>query len=219
MSELTHHFPNHASGLEPSAFHAQLRRLESLQTLMSQGGVVVAEVAQFVIKAREELSAFEREQLSCVTAQQGLVTEREQLAVRVHALETSLAHAELVAHEQEVVISRLRGELASQKSAQELERNSVEQAAHAQAEDKAQARIRELVEEVERTRASGDRKTEKAREEAAALVAGEIALLKTRISAMEHQLESERERRIRLMDVVKAHEVHVTAKRVPENVT
>lgn len=219
MSELTHHVPNHASGLEPSAFHAQLRRLESLQTLMSQGGVVVAEVAQFVIKAREELSAFEREQLCCVTAQQGLMTEREQLSVRVHSLETSLAHAELVAHEQEVVITRLRSEIASQKSTQDLERSSVEQAATAQAEDRAQARIRELLDEVERTRATGERKTERAREEAAALVAGEIALLKTRISAMEHQLESERKRRVRLMDVVKAHEVHVAAKRVAEIVT
>lgn len=219
MSESPNNLSHHSSGLEPSAFQAQLRRLESLQTLMSQGGLVVGEVAQFVIKAREELSAFEREQLSCVSAQQTLVTEREQLAARVQALEKSLEQAELVAHEQELIIGQLRGELSAQKAEQVTSQTSAQKTADEEVEKKALEKIRELQNELARVRSAGEQKAERAREAASGLVAGEIALLKARICAMEQQLEVEKERRIRLMDVVKAHEVHVIAKRTPEVVT
>jgi hypothetical protein len=191
---------------------------------MTQGGLVVADVAQFVIKAREELSAFEREQLTCVDAQQHLVREKEQLAVRVQALEESLQRAELIAHEQEFVIGQLRSELVAERDRHAMER-AEQQAALASgeeaAESEAQVKIRTLQEEVASARAAGERKAELARREAGALVASEIAALKARISAMEHQLEMERERRVRLMDVVKAHDVHVAtpAKRIPEVVT
>lgn len=219
MSESPNHVSHHSSGLEPGAFQAQLRRLESLQTLMTQGGLVVAEVEQFVVKAREELSAFEREQLSCVNAQRTLVTEREQLASRVQQLEKSLEHAELVAHEQKIIIGQLRSELSAEKALHESLINSVQKEAEESAESKALTKIRELQNEVARAHSAGERKAEKAREAAAALVGNEIALLKVRISAMEQQLEVEKERRVRLMDVVKAHDVHVAAKRMPEVVT
>jgi hypothetical protein len=48
------------------------------------------------------------------------------------------------------------------------------------------------------------------REEAAQHRASEIAQLKTRVAALDQQLEMERERRLRLMDALKLHEVKVS---------
>lgn len=217
MFEQPIHLSNHAGGLEPSAFQAQLRRLESLQTLMSQGSAVVSEVAQFMIKVREELGAFEREQLSCAAAQQGLMNEKAELLLRMQELEKSCVEANLQVQEREHRLVALQADLEAERVALAAAHRSAGERDEAEEKVAGAARHAEQLEhELARQKAIVAMASSKAREEAAASFAGEIAALTARMAAMERQLETERERRGRLMEVVKAQQIVVTPARERE---
>jgi chromosome segregation ATPase len=202
-----------SSCLAPSAFQGHFRRLESLQTLMAQGGVVVSEVAQFLTRAREELHALQREQASYADVQQRLLDEKAELTGRVAQLEAAAASADERARHQEELVAKLKAdcaaaseivvgeESAAQRKITETEAKLTETCARLRVVEHALQREREL-------RASLLAKT---KQEDATLNASEIAQLKTRLASVEQQLETERERRVRLMEVVKSHEVIVAS--------
>jgi len=89
----------------------QLKRLESLQTLMVQGGTVVSEVAQFLVKAREELSAFQREQQTFAEAQQRLSEEKNELLLQLSIAGKNAEEALLRATQSESKVEQLTREL------------------------------------------------------------------------------------------------------------
>lgn len=210
------HLSHHGRELEPSAFHQQLRRLESLQTLMAQGATVVNEVAQFMIKVRAELSDFEREQALFLEAQQHAEAEQLQVRIRIEELEKTRELNALRVAELENLIVQLQQELA--KRADSVPREELE-SLRAASDGKiasAAGRIAELETALLREREARHAVLKQARHDEALAHAAEITALKSRLSAAEHQLALERERRARLMEVVKTHEVRIAPPREPE---
>lgn len=208
------HVPDHSSHIEPTAFQAQLRRLESLQTLMTQGGTVVGEVAQFLAKAREELSAFQREQETNVAVQRQLLEENTDLAAKLTRLGRAVDEANVRAKEFEMRVTQLTTQLTSREDgvpSKEVERERK----RATEQHKADAeKIASLEAALKRERTVREQAMDKMRQNEAALHGAEIAQLKERLSALEQQLEVERERRSRLMEVVKVHDVTVAAQKL-----
>lgn len=139
-------------------FLQQLKRLESLQTLMTQGSSVVNEVVEFMAKARAQLETLKQEQEAAARFQEAAELESTALRTRIGELEQLLASAEVHAKEQDLTILRLRSELTV--------------AANAPSAD-------------------------------------ELTALNVKIASLERQLSAEHERRTRLMQVLKAHEVTV----------
>lgn len=218
MSHVPLLVPDQSGSLEPSAFHAQLRRLESLQALMTQGGVVVSEVAEFLAKAREELSALQREHASCAEVQQRWSEEKVQLASQLTAATAAAEEAASQVKQYEDKISLLEGALAESdasigKAQLEEERKTQSEQLRAAAD-----RISLLESALQKEKMLRQQMVGKVRQDEASSYATEIALLKSRLSALEHQLEAERERRTRLMEVVKVHEVSVSAQKQREHV-
>jgi|GEM_PF-3593391 len=207
------HLPDHSGGLEPTAFQAQLRRLESLQTLMTQGGTVVGEVAQFLAKAREELSAFQREQEAYAGAQQRLVEEKAELALKLAEVGKAAEEASLRAKENELRVAQLTAQLVSRPDTVSREELEAERARGAEQRAAAAEKIASLEAALQREQRMREQAMGKARQDEASLYGTEIALLKDRLSALEQQLETERERRARLMEVVKVHDVTVAAQK------
>jgi chromosome segregation ATPase len=150
--------PDSAHFLGSQHFLQQLKRLESLQTLMTQGSSVVNEVVEFMAKARAELEMLRKEQEEAARFQEAAELETTAMRTRIGELEQLLAGAEVRAKEQDLTIVRLRSELAAT---------------------------------------------------AAAPSADELAALNVKIASLERQLAGEHERRTRLMQVLKAHEVTV----------
>jgi len=212
MSNQLATFSDPSSRLEPAAFQSHFRRLESLQTLMTQGGAVVSEVAAFLTRAREELHALQRDQESYAAVQQRLVEEKAELLVRVDALEAAKLRAEARAQEQDVAAAKLKAELASlavttkDDTAAALRTREVE----AQLEG-ALAKVQSLEQTLQRERELRMNQVSKLKQEEVASHASEIAQLKTRLASVEQQLNTERDRRVRLMEVVKSHEVIVAS--------
>lgn len=207
------HLPDHAGGLEPSAFQIQLRRLESLQTLMTQGGAVVGEVAHFLAKAREELSVFQREQEAYAGAQQRLLEEKSELAARLIAAEKAAESAALQVKEYELRVAHLSTQLSLRPETVSREEFESERKRHAEERAAAAEKIAALEAALLRERGVSEQALGKVRRDEASLYGTEIALLKERLSALEQQLEAERERRARLMEVVKVHDVTVVAQK------
>ena len=218
MHDTDLHVSDQPSGLETAAFHAQLRRLESLQMLMVQGGAVVSEVAQFVVKAREELNAFQREQECYADAQRLLVEEKAQLLLRVSELEKSSLEASVRQKEQEFVVQSLQQQLAGSLPSDEKQALQVGKQTAEEQLTAAVKKIARLELELKTQRDTQERVAARTRREEVNLHGSEIALLKNRLAAVEEQLSAERERRTRLMEVVKAHEVVVNGTRAKENI-
>ncbi len=204
-------FSNQRGELEPSAFHQQLRRLESLQMLMVQGSTVVHEVTQFMVKVREELSCLGRDHAEGLQAQQRVEQERTILGEKLLGSERELEQVRLRVAEQDLVLIQLQEQLkrpSSGVTAEELEAVKKEGDAKVAA---ANLRANELEASLAREREMNETSLRQLRQESANAHSLEIAALKKRLSAVEQQLESERERRARLMEVVKANEVRVIA--------
>lgn len=217
MSPTEVHVSDHAGRLEAAAFHNQLRRLESLQMLMTQGSAVVSEVAQFIVRAREELSVFHREQMSYADAQRDVVEEKASLLLRVAELETAAEAADGRVREQNVLLEALRARVAA---AAEDDEKSALAAQCRTAEEKltlALQKVSELEASLRSEREQKNHSVNRSRQEQIAMHGNEISLLKSRLSAVETQLETERERRARLMEVVKAHDVVSSRSAVLEN--
>ena len=148
--------PDSAHFLGSQHFLQQLKRLESLQTLMTQGSSVVNEVVEFMAKARAELEVLRKEQEEAARLQEAAEVGATAMRARIGELEQLLIGAEVRAKEQDLTIVRLRSELA-----------------------------------------------------ATAPSADELTALNVKIASLERQLAGEHERRTRLMQVLKAHEVTV----------
>lgn len=218
MSNHALHVSDQTGGLEAAAFQLQLRRLESLQTLMTQGGAVVSEVAAFLARAREELKALQREQEQYVETQRHAAEEKAELIAKLTHATKAADESTVRAMELEAKVNQLTQELTSNSdrvAREELEaerrKAAAQQATSADRIARLEAALRH--ESELRTLTVG-----KIRQEEASLYATELALLKNRLTALEHQLESERERRARLMEVVKTHEVTVNAQKQRETV-
>lgn len=207
------HLPDHTGGLEPTAFQVQLRRLESLQTLMTQGGAVVGEIAHFLARAREELSAFQREQETYASEQQRLGAEKAELTVRLIAAEKAAENAALQAKEYELRVAHLNSQLSTRSEAISREEFEAERKRHTEQQVVAAEKIAALEAALLRERGTSEQALGKVRRDDASLYGTEIAQLKERLSALEQQLEAERERRARLMEVVKVHDVTVVAQK------
>lgn len=218
MPNVPLHLSDQSGGLEPTAFQAQLRRLESLQTLMTQGGAVVSEVAQFLAKAREELSALQREQEGYAQAQERLAEEKDSLAAQCADALRAADDAQARATLSDRKVEQLQALLAV--SEERVPKSDVDQERLRGADQlrTATERIGALEAELARERQLREQAASRARHQEASVYAADIALLKNRLSALEHQLEAERERRVRLMDVVKVHEVSVVPQRQRESV-
>lgn len=205
---------SHCSGeLAPSAFHAQLRRLESLQTLMAQGGTVVGEVAQFLATARAELGALREEQERYASAQEQLLEEKRVLAERLSGSERKVEESAVRVKELELALARETAESQARQtgpSAEQLRVAEEERAAQAEKLSAATDRITHLESALARERAFRETSVDRTREEQAEMYARELALLKERLTSLENQLEAERQRRARLMEVVKTHDVTVS---------
>ena len=207
------HVSDQPGRIEPAAFHTQLRRLESLQALMTQGGAVVSEVAQFLARAREELDAFQQEQESCAESQRRIVEEKAQLLLRVADLEKTERESGVRSREREGIIEALQAQLAARSVEQSGELKEVE-ASRASLEGELKAavcKVARLEAALQAEREARERAIAGARQEELSLQGSEIDLLKNRLAVVEHQLQAERERRTRLMEVVKTHEVVVNA--------
>ena len=159
--------PDPAHSLGSQHFLQQLKRLESLQTLMTQGSSVVNEVVEFMAKARAELETLRQGQEAAARFQETAESEAMAMRSRINELEQRLAGADVRLKEQDLTIVRLRSELA--------------QAAAAPSVD-------------------------------------ELTALNAKIASLERQLAAEHERRVRLMQVLKAHEVTVAPAAVPAKV-
>lgn len=207
------HLPDHPSHIEPTAFQAQLRRLESLQTLMTQGGTVVSEVAQFLAKAREELGAFQREQETTVAVQRQLLEENAELNAKLVAVGREVDEANVRAKEYEMRVTQLTTQLASQQNGISLNEIERERKRAVEQQDAAAEKIVALEAALNREKSVREQALGKMRRDEAISHGAEIALLKERLSALEQQLEVERERRGRLMEVVKVHDVTVAAQK------
>jgi chromosome segregation ATPase len=204
-------FSHHSSGLGAPGFRDQLRRLESLQTLMIQGGQVVAEVADFMVRARAELAAFQEEQRAFSEAQRQLDQEKAELAARVASLEEALASAEDRLAQRELLVGSLRQQQEQQDVEEGAEREELEQRVNNSEKclGEAQARIAALERALTAERKARELGLSQAREAAAAAHPAEMDAVKNRLAALEQQLASERERRSRLMEVVKTAELRV----------
>ena len=208
------HISDHTDHLGAKSFHLQLRRLESLQTLMTQGGEVVSEVAQFLVRAREELGAMQREQESYVAAQEQLSEEKALMAAKLSTLEKTAEEVGLRAFEQERLIGQLRGQLAATSETKTSEHVLLEERCRV-AEDKvaaAQKKIAMLELALRTEREASASAPTRVRQDEVDQHAAEIALMKSRLAAVEQQLETERDRRSRLMEVVKKHELAVNGR-------
>lgn len=218
MSTSPLHLSDHTRGLEPSAFHTQLRRLESLQTLMVQGGTVVSEVAQFLAKAREELNAFQREQETYAVAQQRLVEEKAELSLKMNAMTKAAEEAAFRNRENEERIAQLTEELTSRERLATRQAVELERKKNAEHLAVAEEKIASLERTLQRERDLREKSVGKIRQDEAVSYGTEIARLKTRLTALEQQLETERDRRVRLMEVVKVHDVTVNNQKQRESV-
>ncbi len=209
-------FSHHAGSLGAPGFRDQLRRLESLQTLMIQGGQVVAEVAEFMVRARAELAAFQEEQRVVSESQRQLDQEKAELVARVASLEDALAGAEDRLSQRELLLGSLRQQQERQDATGGPERRELEQRVNNSERclSEAQARIAALERALAAERKARELGLSQAREAAAAAHPGEMDAVRNRLAALEQQLASERERRTRLMEVVRTAEVRV-AERSP----
>jgi hypothetical protein len=213
MSAAQVHVPDQPRSLELTGFHLQLRRLESLQTLMVQGGTVVSEVAQFIVRAREELSAMQQEHTTYAGAHANALEEKGALLQRISELEKQCAAAEGRALEQAVTIEALRTKIAGQESDSAAEAEwRIERRRTEERLSGALERVTALESALERERTRREASETYDREEQVAQHTAEIALLKSRLAAVEQQLVVERERRSRLMEVVRTHDVTVASR-------
>src|SRR3569833_1756142 len=95
-----------AHSLGSQHFLQHLKRLESLQTLMTQGSSVVNEVVEFMAKARAELEMLRQEQEVAARCQEATEIETAAMRTRIGELEQLLARAEVRAKEQDLTIVR-----------------------------------------------------------------------------------------------------------------
>ncbi len=197
------------SPINPSGFLQQLRRLESLQLLMTQGSTVVNEVVEFMAKARAELESLRQEQAEAVRLQDLADSENGLMRARISSLEQQLESSEVRVKEQDLQVARMRTELAAAVSAISREELSRERELHEEALQKQVSRVTEAEAEIVRERTSRAQALQKMRTEESARHAAELQALSAKIETLEKQLAAERERRVRLMDVLKAHEVTV----------
>lgn len=151
-------FSDSANSLGSQHFLQQLKRLESLQTLMTQGSSVVNEVVDFMAKARAELETLRQGQVEAARFQEAAEAETTAMLTRIDDLEQKVATAEVRVKEQDLTIARLRSELAVAANAPSVD---------------------------------------------------ELTILNSKISLLERQLAGEHERRVRLMQVLKTHEVTI----------
>lgn len=173
---------------------------------------MVSEVAQFLTKVREELSAFRCEQEACAVVQQRLIEEKTELSANLGAARQLAEEVSLQAREYKMRVEQLTTQLASQNhvSREELEAERKQGAGQRSA---ATEKIAALEAALLRERGGYEKAVGKVRQDDASLYGNEIALLRDRLSALEQQLELERERRTRLMEVVKVHDVTVNAQK------
>ncbi|PTY05269.1 hypothetical protein DB347_17550 [Opitutaceae bacterium EW11] len=181
---------------------------------MTQGGAVVSDVAQFLVKAREELSAFQSEQERYASAQAQLLQEKQALSDRLAEMQRAVDLAALRAAEQEVLVSGLNSELAERKREGERIKSETVSEECRTLEAKlsvADAEVARLTAELESERKARENTVGEARKEEASHYGREIVLLKERLTALEKQLDAERQRRSRLMEVVRTPDVLVNS--------
>ncbi len=160
MLNSTTHVSDTSISVSPNHFLQQLKRLESLQTLMTQGSTVVNDVVEFMAKARAEIEMLRQEQEGAARFQENAQNEASAMRGRIQELEQLLLRAEVRAKEQDLMIVRLRSDLAATASLPSTD---------------------------------------------------ELTALNNKIGSLERQLAAEHERRVRLMQVLKAHEVTVAS--------
>lgn len=171
---------------------------------------MVGEVAQFLSRARVELTELQRDQESYAEIQQKVLAEKEELVNRVSALDATAAAAEERLCSQEALIARLQLDLTAARQAPRSEEQVDERLQQTEGRlGEALAKVQALEQVVQRERQTRAAHISQIRQEEVTHHSTEIALLKTRLASLEQQLETERERRVRLMEVVKSHEVIV----------
>ena len=218
---------------------AKVQRLQSLQKLMQQGGAVLSESIDFMVKAREEIHSLQQEQQQVLAMQSAMEVVRDRLQSEISTLRISQEEAELKCTNLGSEVARLRSHAESSqaevKSLRAQLANAAEEinsgrelVAKTNAElERSQKRAKSSVEhsdEVARLKAetkivqasldkavSAHRKTKEmlAEVQAKALKA---EILETKVSAMEGQISSLRATRTRLTEALKTSDIKVRPK-------
>jgi len=228
-----------SSSLTTVEVQAKVQRLQSLQKLMQQGGAVLSESIDFMVKAREEIHSLQQEQQQVLAMQSAMEEVRDRLQLEITTLRTSLEEAELRCTNLESEVMRLRSHTESSqaevkllktqlisaaeeiKSARELvvktnaEMERMQKRADASTEHNDE--VTRLKSEVKIAQASLSQAVNSHRKTQARLAeletqAQKAEMLETKVSAMEEQISNLRATRTRLTEALKASDVKVRPK-------
>jgi len=228
-----------SSSITTVEVQAKVQRLQSLQKLMQQGGAVLSESIDFMVKAREEIHSLQQEQQQVLAMQSAMEEVRDRLQLEITTLRTSLEEAELKCTNLELEVMRLRSrtessqaevkllktQLASAdeeiKSARELvvktnaEMERMQKRANASAEHSDEvARLKSEVKTAQASLSQAVKSHRKTQERLAELEtqAQKAEMLETKVSAMEEQISNLRATRTRLTEALKASDVKIRPK-------
>ena len=228
-----------SSSLTTVEVQAKVQRLQSLQKLMQQGGAVLSESIDFMVKAREEIHSLQQEQQQVLAMQSAMEEVRDRLQLEITTLRTSLEEAELKCTNLESEVMRLRSHMESSqaevkllktqlisaaeeiKSARELvvktnaEMERMQKRTNASVEQSDEvARLKSEVKIAQASLSQAVNSHRKTQERLAELEtkAQKTEMLVTKVSAMEEQISNLRATRTRLTEALKASDVKIRPK-------
>jgi chromosome segregation ATPase len=232
-------FQDTSSSLTTLEVQAKVQRLQSLQKLMQQGGAVLSESIDFMVKARDEIHSLQQEQQQVLAMQSAMEEVRDRLQLEIATLRTSLEEAELKCANFGLEVARLRSyaessqaevrslttQLASAaeeiKSGRELvaKTNAELERIHKRAKSSVEHsdEVARLKAETKMVQAALDKAVASHRKTQAQLAelqakALKAEILETKVSAMEGQISNLRATRTRLTEALKASDVKVRPK-------